>query len=58
VQPYDKNKKVQYLNVNGVNQGEISFPFTLKWREISAGIVSLMQVSTILNLKATGLYLF
>jgi len=41
VQPYDKNKKVQYLNVNGVNQGEISFPFTLKWREISAGIVKL-----------------
>ncbi|NLM57790.1 MAG: glycoside hydrolase, partial [Clostridium sp.] len=35
VQPYDKNKKVQYLNVNGSNQGEVSFPYTLKWRELS-----------------------
>jgi len=40
-QPYDKNKKVQYLNVNDSNQGEISFGFTLTWKEISAGIVKL-----------------
>jgi len=40
-QPYDKNKKVQYLNINGSNQGEISFGYTLTWKEISAGIVKL-----------------
>jgi mannan endo-1,4-beta-mannosidase len=40
-QPYDKNKKVQYLNVNDSNQGEVSFSYTLTWKEISAGIVKL-----------------
>lgn len=40
-QPYDPNKKVQYLNVNDVNQGEISFGYTLKWKEISAAVVKL-----------------
>ncbi|HEY9061040.1 MAG TPA: glycosyl hydrolase [Pseudobacteroides sp.] len=40
-QPYDKNKKVQYLNVNDSNQGEVSFAYTLGWKEISAGIVKL-----------------
>ncbi|TYQ18198.1 UNVERIFIED_CONTAM: mannan endo-1,4-beta-mannosidase [Acetivibrio alkalicellulosi] len=40
-QPYDKNKKVQYLNVNGSNQGEVSFKYCLDWREFSAGIVKL-----------------
>lgn len=40
-QPYDKTKKVQYLNVNDSNQGEVSFPYTLSWREMSAGIVKL-----------------
>ena len=28
-EPSDPNKKVQYLNVNGVNQGEVSFPHYL-----------------------------
>lgn len=40
-QPYDKNKKVQYLNVNDSNQGEVSFTYTLSWKEISAGVVKL-----------------
>ena len=40
-EPFDKNKKVQYLNVNGVNQGEVSFVYSLGWKEISAGIVKL-----------------
>lgn len=39
-QPFDV-KKVQYLNVNSVNQGEISFAYSLCWREISAGIIKL-----------------
>jgi len=40
-EPYDKNKKVQYLNVNDSNQGEVSFAYTLGWKEISAGVVKL-----------------
>ncbi len=40
-EPFDKNKKVQYLNVNDANQGEVSFSYTLEWKEISAGIVKL-----------------
>ena len=28
-EPYDPNKKVQYLNINGVNQGEVSFQHNL-----------------------------
>ena len=27
-EPYDSNKKVQYLNVNGVNQGRSASPTT------------------------------
>ncbi|HOQ36557.1 MAG TPA: glycosyl hydrolase [Acetivibrio sp.] len=52
VQPYDKNKKVQYLNVNGSNQGEVSFPYTLKWRELSAGIVKLEKGINNIELEA------
>lgn len=40
-QPFDKTKKVQYLNVNDSNQGEVSFPYTLNWKEMSSGIVKL-----------------
>lgn len=40
-EPYDPNKKVQYLNINEVNQGEVSFAYTLKWKELSAGIIKL-----------------
>lgn len=40
-QPYDKTKKIQYLNINDSNQGEVSFPYTLSWKEMSAGIVKL-----------------
>lgn len=42
-QPYDKSKKVQYLNVNGANQGEVSFTYCLTWKELSAGIVKLKK---------------
>jgi mannan endo-1,4-beta-mannosidase len=52
VQTYDKNKKVQYLNVNGSNQGEVSFPYTLNWRELSAGIVKLDGGTNNIELEA------
>lgn len=42
-QPFDKNKKVQYLNVNGTNQGEVSFRYTLTLKEMSAGVVKLKE---------------
>ncbi len=34
-EPSDPNKKVQYLDINGVNQGEVTFPYCDTWREIS-----------------------
>lgn len=40
-EPFDTNKKVQYLNVNGTNQGEVSFSYSLGWKTLSAGIVKL-----------------
>lgn len=47
-EPYDKNKKVQYLNVNGVNQGEVSFKHNLSFSETSGGVVMLEKgVNTI-----------
>lgn len=47
-EPYDPNKKVQYLNVNGVNQGEVSFQHNLTFEEISGGVVMLDEgVNTI-----------
>ncbi|MGN1087120.1 MAG: glycoside hydrolase, partial [Porcipelethomonas sp.] len=42
-EPSDPNKKVQYLNINGVNQGEISFPHNLTFEETSGGIVMLEE---------------
>lgn len=40
-QPFDKSKKIQYLNINDSNQGEVSFTYTTEWKEMSAGIVKL-----------------
>ncbi|NMB33523.1 MAG: glycoside hydrolase, partial [Clostridium sp.] len=57
-QPYDKNKKVQYLNINGVNQGEVSFPYTLKWRELQAGIVKLEEGINNIQLEGYWGYTF
>ncbi len=34
-EPFDANKKVQYLNINGENQGEVTFAFNHGWEEIS-----------------------
>lgn len=43
IQCFDANKKVQYFNVNGANQGEVSFPFNSNqgWTTITAGYVQL-----------------
>lgn len=51
-QPFDPVKKVQYLNLNSVNQGEVSFPYTLVWREMSAGIIKLNKGETNIQFDA------
>jgi mannan endo-1,4-beta-mannosidase len=57
-QPFDKNKKVQYLNVNGSNQGEVSFPYTLSWKEMSAGVVKLDKGTNDIEFEAYWGYTF
>ncbi len=51
-EPTDTNKKVQYLNVNGVNQGEVSFPFNTEFEETSGGVVNLKKGKNKIELKA------
>lgn len=47
-EPYDPNKKIQYLNVNGVNQGEVCFVHNLTFEETSGGVIMLQKgVNTI-----------
>lgn len=57
-EPYDKNKKVQYLNVNGVNQGEVSFSHNLKFEETSGGVVMLNAGENTIELSAYWGYTF
>lgn len=57
-QPYDRTKKVQYLNVNHSNQGEVSFPYTLTWKEMSAGIVKLNQGTNNIEFESYWGYTF
>ncbi|EPR13565.1 glycosyl hydrolase [Ruminiclostridium papyrosolvens] len=57
-QPYDKTKKVQYLNVNDSNQGEVSFPYTLSWKEMSAGIVKLNKGTNNIEFESYWGYTF
>ena len=42
-EPSDPNKKVQYLNINGVNQGEVTFPYTPEFKETSGGVINLKK---------------
>ncbi len=51
-EPSDPNKKVQYLNVNGVNQGEVSFPYNTSFEETSGGVVNLKEGKNTIELKA------
>ena len=51
-EPSDPNKKVQYLNINGVNQGEVTFPHNLGFEETSGGVVALKKGKNTIELKA------
>ncbi len=51
-QPFDTNKKVQYLNVNGVSQGDVSFTFNTSFEECSAGVVMLQEGVNTIEFKA------
>lgn len=51
-EPSDPNKKVQYLNINGVNQGEISFSHNLTFEETSGGVVMLKKGVNVIEFKA------
>lgn len=57
-EPSDPNKKVQYLNVNGVNQGELSFPYNTSFEETSGGVVNLKKGKNTIELKAYWGYAF
>ncbi len=50
-EPFDTNKKVQYLNINGVNQGEVSFPYCLSFRDTSGGVVMLKEGKNTIEFK-------
>ncbi len=57
-QPFDTNKKVQYLNVNGVNQGETTFVFNTTFEETSAGLVMLQEGTNTIEFEAYWGYTF
>lgn len=57
-EPYDTNKKVQYLNINGVNQGEVSFSHNLTFKETSGGVVNLKKGKNTIEFKAYWGYTF
>lgn len=57
-EPGDPRKKVQYLNVNGSNQGEVTFPYTMSFKETSGGLVNLKKGKNIIELKAYWGYTF
>ncbi len=57
-EPSDPRKKVQYLNVNGTNQGEVTFPYTPSFKETSAGIVNLKAGKNIIEFSAYWGYTF
>ncbi len=57
-QPFDPVKKVQYLNLNSVNQGEVSFAYSLGWREFSAGIIKLNEGANNIEFDAYWGYTF
>ena len=57
-EPSDPRKKVQYLNVNGTNQGEVTFPYTPSFKETSAGIINLKAGKNIIEFSAYWGYTF
>lgn len=57
-EPSDPNKKVQYLNINGVNQGELTCPYSPEFKETSGGIVNLRKGKNTIELKSYWGYTF
>ncbi len=51
-EPSDPNKKIQYLNINGVNQGEVCFVHNLTFEETSGGVVMLQKGVNTIELEA------
>lgn len=51
-EPSDPRKKVQYLNINGVNQGEVTFAFNTSFGETQAGLVYLKKGRSTIEFKA------
>ena len=51
-EPSDPVKKVQYLNINGVNQGEVSFPYCSEFRDMESGVVMLQKGKNTIEFKA------
>lgn len=54
IQCFDANKKVQYFNVNGSNQGDVSFPFNSQegWSTLTAGYVQLQEGANTIEIKS------
>ena len=58
-EPFDKIKKPQYLNINGVNQGIINFEYSSEWREYSASMINLNKGPNVIEFECkTGYTLF
>ena len=57
-EPTDPNKKVQYLNINGSNQGEVTFPYNKEFSETSGGVINLRKGKNTIELKAYWGYTF
>lgn len=57
-EPSDPRKKVQYLQVNGTNQGEVTFPYTPKFKETSGGVVNLKKGKNTIEFAAYWGYTF
>lgn len=57
-EPFDISKKVQYLNVNGSNQGEVSFTYSIGWKEMSAGVVNLKAGTNTVQFESYWGYTF
>ena len=51
-EPSDPNKKVQYLYINDVNQGEVTLVHNTSFAETSAGVVNLKKGKNVIELRA------
>ena len=51
-EPSDPNKKVQYLYINDVNQGEVTLVHNTSFGEVPAGVVNLKKGKNVIELRA------